>query len=175
MMDTRQLGRILKEHLRLSYYGVCAEDELPDTINDVRRPLAIIVNTDPSSQDGTHWTAIYLHRNGSGEFFDSFGRAPDKPVKRFLDRHASNGWSYNIRTVQALFSTLCGAYCVQYLEARHQNKTLPFSTLLFRLFPYTAGNNENLVQHRMRVHYNLRIPIYDLSFLDGRGDRTRIG
>lgn len=164
-MDTLQLERILHEHLGLAYYGVCAEDELPHVL---ARPLALIVNTDPSSRDGTHWTSLYIHRDGKGEFFDSYGRPPDSPVKRYLDQRAPGGWFYNTRQVQSRFSTLCGAFCVQHLESRHRNQKLPFSTLLIQLFPYlNPQQNDSVVQYRMRRHYDIRLPIFDTSFLRG--------
>ena len=154
-MDTQQLIQILKDHLRKTFYGVYAEDQLPEVDN---RPLAIIVNTDPAHLDGTHWVAIYLTKGRPGEFFDSFGNPPDKPVEEYLNRHSPQGWVYNTRPVQGLFSTLCGAYCVQYLEGRHESKD-PFSTLLYKLFP--KMNNDILVRQRMQEHYNMDVPIYD--------------
>ena len=156
-MDTRQLIRILRDHLRSTFYGVYAEDQLPNTNH---RPLAIIVNTDPSDLEGTHWTAMYLTRDRPAEFFDSFGRPPDKPVQEYLNKQSPDGWLYNTTPVQGLFSTLCGAYCVQYLEARHETKE-QFSSLLSTLFPFV--NNDGVVHRRMKEHYNMNIPIYDYS------------
>ena len=141
------------------FLGVCAEDELPSKI---LQPCAIIVNTDPSTKDGTHWTAIYIKQNMCGEFFDSTGMNPDKPVRKFMDKQAPSGWEFNKRKVQGPFSTLCGAYCLQYLEQR-ANSSKPFSTLLYKLFP--LKNNDELVRERMRDHYDIEIPTHDYSFL----------
>lgn len=169
-MDTRQLLKILREHLANTWYGVYAEDRLPDI---TERPRAIIVNTDPADKSGTHWTAIYLKSNGKGEFFDSYGREPDIPVQYYMDRHAPDGWLYNTRKVQGYWSTLCGAYCLQYLEARNEARRKPLSSLLLKLFP--NSNNDRLVQQRMIEHYKFRIPIYDRSFFTQRTmyERTR--
>ena len=158
-MDTQQLIDILKRHLKHTFFGVYAEDQLPET--NVR-PLALIANTDPAHLDGTHWVAIYLDHGRPGEFFDSFGEPPDPPVKEYLNKHSPHGWLYNTRSVQGLFSSLCGAYCVQYLEARHETRA-PFSTLMFKLFPHK--NNDHLVQERMREHYDMDIPIYDSTIM----------
>lgn len=157
-MDTLQLQRILTNHLHQTYVGVYAEDELPEI---QKRPVAMIVNTDPSTEDGTHWTAIYLTPGHHGEFFDSFGQPPDVPVRRYLDHAARNGWKYNIRKVQGLYSTLCGAYCVQYLDARQTTK-LPFSSLLYKLFP--DKNNDILVKQRMLENYHTNLEIFDTKF-----------
>ena len=79
-----------------------------------------------------------------------------------MNRQSPHGWFYNTRPVQGVFSTLCGAYCVQYLEGRHESKEA-FSTLLYKLFPNT--NNDHLVRQRMLEHYNMDVPIYDLTMI----------
>ena len=154
-MDTRQLKKILSVVLPYVKHGVYAEDELP---MDVVRPFAMIVNTDPSSEEGTHWTAIYLKKDKSGEFFDSSGAEPDKPVRCYLDEYATFGWEYNTRQIQGLLSTLCGAYCIQYLVERSVSHN-SFSSLLYQLFPFK--NNDIIVQQRMMEHYRIRLPIFD--------------
>ena len=156
-MDTQQLITLLRNHLDKVFLGVYAEDQLPHID---QRPFAAIVNTDPSQLPGTHWIAIYLSRDKPGEYFDSFGEYPDTPVVDYLNRESPRGWMYNTRKLQGQFSTLCGAYCVQYLEARHESKD-PFSTILYKLFP--KKNNDVIVQQRMQEHYNLHVPIYDLT------------
>ena len=163
-MDTSQLQRILRYHLKSVFYGVCAEDELP---NSSLRPLATIVNTDPSNLPGTHWTCIYLFNNGMGEFFESFGRKPDTPVIRYLNRQASVGWVYNKRRLQGLLSTICGAYCLQYLEIRNRDRRSMMKTIVNRIFPYEdSRENDRLVHQRLRSHYGLYIPLNDIDFID---------
>ena len=163
-MDTSQLQRILRYHLKLVLYGVSAGDELP---NSSSRPLAIIVNTDPSNIAGIHWTCIYLFNNGMGEFFDSFGRKPDTPVIRYLKRQASVGWLYNKRRLQGLLSTICGAYCLQYLEIRNRDRRIMMKTIVNRIFPYEdSRENDRLLHQRLRSHYGLYIPLNDIDFID---------
>ena len=162
----------MAKHLKSVYYGVCAKDQLPNT--DVR-PLAIIVNSDPSTEDGTHWSGIFLLQNGSGEYFDSYGQAPNQVVKAYLLKQAPEMLTYNTRMLQNLWSTVCGAYCVQYLEARNRQRDIPFSTLLRKLFPYkTRDQNDKLVQERMRRHYGLEIPLIEHRFLKNRFPNTDI-
>lgn len=161
-MDTRQLEKILSTHLQSTFHGVFALDEIPKSR---LRPLALIVNTDPSTRDGRHWTAVYLHTDNRGEYFDSFGRPPSKTIQQYLSNNATSGWEFNQRQVQGL-STLCGGYCVQYLEYRHQHQRLMPSTVVNRLFPHKDYfENDFLVQLRLKKHYNIRVPIIDETFV----------
>ena len=157
-MNTLELQQILKTHLPQVNTGVYAENELSTQIS---RPFAMIVNTDPSDKRGTHWTAIYLCVNRTGEFFDSSGREPDVPVRQYVNEFAPNGWQCNTRKVQGHFSTLCGAYCIQYLMTRQQSSA-SFSSLLYRLFPFRS--NDKLVQQRMEEQFGIPLPVYDFSF-----------
>ena len=67
--------------IRQQYGDVCAADQLPMTIR--YRPRIYIVNTDPRSKPGQHWTAFYFPRRGPAEFFDSLGHSPDHYHTRF--------------------------------------------------------------------------------------------
>ena len=69
-----RLKKILSKILKSTYGGVIAKDELSKT---TLRPLAIIVNSDHSSDSGTHWTCLYLFRDEWGEFFDSLWQYPN--------------------------------------------------------------------------------------------------
>lgn len=162
-MDTLQLKRMMFHHMKSTFVDVCALDELPITYH---RPAAIIVNTDTSKERGTHWTAIYLHVNGSGEYFDSFAKEPSEAIKKFMNKNAPSGWLMNLRVVQGVFSTLCGGYCGIYLEARHRNRELTLKTLIDRIFPHTnTKNNDQAVHRTLRKHYGIYLPITDVSLL----------
>lgn len=161
-MDTQQISRVLEYYLKGTFRGVYAEDELPNT---QIRPMAIIVNTDPSTESGTHWTAIYIHRNNMGEFFDSYGKPPDNPVQRFLNDNAYNGWIYNIRQVQGI-STLCGGYCLQFLDYRHKNPDLKLETVLRKIFPNSdTRQNDFLVQKYLKKQHNIHLPLFDMKMI----------
>lgn len=162
-MDTQQLEKILTGHLKSTFHGVFALDEIPKT--PLLRPVAFIVNTDPSTRDGEHWTAIYIHNDNRGEYFDSFGKPPAKTVQTYLNKNATGGWEFNRRQVQGI-STLCGGYCVQYLEYRHQQQQLLQKTVVNRLFPHKEYiENDFLVQRRLKKHYNIQVPLVDKMFM----------
>lgn len=160
-MDTIQLERLLSDHLGVGvHYGVCAFDELPLTS---KRPLALVINLSPSGTSGTHWIAIWFSSDGHAEHFDSFGSKPIAPIEVYLDTHTSS-WNYNTRLVQSLVSTLCGGYCVMFLEGRQQNKFTDLGILLRKLFPFEDPlRNDRIVQARMLQHYNTNIPIIDTT------------
>ena len=158
-MQTEEIEKILLHTLKSTFVGVFAKDEIPNT---PLRPMAIIVNTDSSSKPGTHWMAVFLFRNGGGEFFDSYGRYPVPKIERYLNKHASRGWSYNLRAVQSRISTLCGAYCLLNLQARNSNKTLSLKSSVDRLFPFTnSWWNDCHVQQLMESRFGVYIPLID--------------
>lgn len=43
------------------------------------KPAALIFNTDPHNENGSHWVAIYIDQNGLGMHFDSYGLLPIIP------------------------------------------------------------------------------------------------
>ena len=132
-MDTKEIESILKFRMKGVYVGVYASDELPQII---RRPLAIVINTDPSDKPGTHWTALYITREGYGEFFDTRGIAPDHRVRSYLNKKAPRGFEYNQRRIQSPVTTICGMYCIEFLVTRHYHPRLSFSTILRYLYTF---------------------------------------
>ena len=99
-------------------------DKLPQTIE--KYPCGFVVNTDPSSEPGTHWVAFYFPTVRKGEFFDSYGHLPDfyrDSFGDFLDKHC-NEWDFNKRKLQSIWSDVCGHYCVFYLSHRAQGHTM---------------------------------------------------
>lgn len=113
-MYTVELEEVLLSdpYTRQQLVGVFAADNLPRAFV---RPGILIANTDPRSKPGRHWVAMYIDDKGRGEFFDSFGMAPQVNKHRdFLDRN-SFIWTYNTYELQGYTSTVCGEYCVLYL------------------------------------------------------------
>lgn len=97
---------------------VCAADQIPLTIHS--RPRLFIVNTDVSGLPGTHWVLFYFPLNGTVEFFDPAGQAPEKYQARFKAILILNGPSYvhNVSRFQPPGSTLCGEYCLYFAKIR---------------------------------------------------------
>ena len=86
-MDTHQIESILKKDRFTKHdFRVFACDQLPTRY--VPRPSALVVNTDPSTLPDEHWVAIYITRDGKGEYFDSYGQPAKLPqIKTFLKKN----------------------------------------------------------------------------------------
>lgn len=119
-MNTAELLNLLHCALgssQVRFLGVFAADRIPKAI--AKYPACYILNTDPASEPGTHWVAVY-HDSASApvEFFDSYGDPPQKygfELKRYV---------YNVHSLQSEVSDVCGHHCVYFLCQRSRGKSL---------------------------------------------------
>ena len=115
LMNTLQLEWILR---RDRYAGrvfrkVCALDQVqvPSIF-----PSAYVINSEPSSESGEHWVAVYFPLPGKAIYFDSYGLHPSVlGLESYLDACVGDNWIYNKKLLQALLSDVCGAYCVYFI------------------------------------------------------------
>ena len=113
------------------YLGVLAFDQFPfDKLlhtpesSSMLAPLFFVLNTDPSTEPGTHWLACFFDRHSNtSEFFDSYGHDPTFYQLTFpANIHVVS----NSLQLQSDNSTVCGQYCVFYLYFRlYRMTTLP--------------------------------------------------
>jgi len=81
---------------------------------------SFIYNTKPSYNDGEHWVACYIRRNGTGEFFDSFGSPPPLRLSRLFHKLFKNyQLEYNSDQLQSLSENNCGQHCINFLSGMH--------------------------------------------------------
>jgi hypothetical protein len=118
------------------FLGVFACDRLPRVLPH-NEPTLMICNTDPHTQPGKHWIAVYFD-NSYGEYFDSFGRQPEKPFLQYLNSHCRN-WIFNETKLQSIISAFCGHYCVYYCLLRARNKNI--NTIVGQFTSDTALND----------------------------------
>ena len=111
-MNTRELFHHLAKRCQGLLLGIFPADGLPQRL-PTKRPLLLVCNTDPHHRPGEHWIAMFLGDDGSGEYFDSFGRPPLPIFRKFLDRNCSS-WTFNKEQLQSILSRFCGHYCVFY-------------------------------------------------------------
>jgi len=96
-MNTLQLLNVLQSDpfTKSVFTSVLPSDRLPDTISE--KPRGFIVNVDSSDALGAHWIAIYLTRDGEGEFMDSYGQQPSNYSENFETflKNNSSTFTYN--------------------------------------------------------------------------------
>ena len=166
-MNTLEIEAILQSELESTFVGVFAKDELLSTCSHLQsRPCALVVNTSTSNRLGVHWLALYLHKNGTGTYFDSYGGKPDMQLRHFLDEHAPRGWSRNTRKLQSVYTTTCGGFCILYLMAQHQEPNWSISTIVNKLFKHhVPWYNDVSVQRRLRKLFRIHVPLIEPAFL----------
>ena len=120
-MDTVQIICSLK-NVR-SFLGVYPSDLLPHSIHE--QTGTIILNTDPHTQEGTHWLAFHFQpKSSTAFFFDSYGQPPpsDLNILTFLKRNYTV-WNYNTTSLQGPTSVVCGHCCCLFALYRDEGYT----------------------------------------------------
>ena len=121
-MNTNRIERLLNKDpfVKNIFKKACAKDELLH----VNYPSAYVINSHPSSKPGEHWIAVYFDKHGKGEYFDSYGLPPSVNGFTALMERNSKEWVYNDKTLQSLFFTTCGHYCVYFVLYRCRGYTV---------------------------------------------------
>jgi hypothetical protein len=94
-----------------SFLGVYPSHLIPHSIH--QQTGTVIINTDPHTQQGTHWIAMHFQPKSSTAFyFDSYGQPPPSGLNilSFLKRNFTV-WDYNTTSLQGPRSVVCGYYC----------------------------------------------------------------
>ena len=132
-MNTYEIDRFIKADKvsRYTFQGVYSADTLPD------QPRLLVCNTDESTKPGQHWIAIHVDTDGHGEYFDSFGRAPDKHFEAYMNKHCTR-WPFNKRQLQSIISSFCGYYCCM-LRCRRVDMTR-----IVAMFTTDTGFNDTI-------------------------------
>lgn len=123
-MNSTEINFILKtlSQTKHIFMGVYACDTLPKKV--IKRPALIICNTHPIHKSGEHWISIYISKNKTAEYFDSFGLPPNnKYIINFLERNCKK-YVYNKQMIQSLFSNYCGQFCIMYAFFKGNFKSL---------------------------------------------------
>ena len=154
-MNTLELDAILTRTMKkCNFIGVFACDQLPSETT-LSRPLALVVNTDPSHRGGRHWLAIYIDRNNTGSFFDSFGNPPERfsdTIVKFL-RENCTMIRHQTLQLQSKCSAVCGQYCIFFLN--RMCKTNNFSKILATFKENTHWNDMRVCSFVKRLQPNV--------------------
>lgn len=110
------------EHCSKYFIGVFARDKAPVTFNKI--PCLYIVNTDTSTEKGSHWLAIFVDHGRHVEFFDPYGMHPIVYDMFDYVKKISICWTYNNVKIQSHSSQYCGQICLFFLYLRSRNYSL---------------------------------------------------
>ena len=124
---------------RRIFKKVCPKDQL----QHIEYPSAYVVNSHTSSKPGEHWLGIFFDKQGQGEFFDSYGLHPAFNGFATLMNQNSKEWIYN-KTLQSLFSTVCGHFCIYYILFRARG--LSMRTIISHFSTNLTENDRRILQ-----------------------------
>ena len=110
-MNTRQIMESIRG-LRANALGVYAADKIPRVLSS---PAAIVSNLDTADKPGSHWIAIYIDKNGYGNYFDSYGLAPLSAHHLDCLRRNCARYRWSEKQLQSFDSKVCGEYCIVFL------------------------------------------------------------
>ena len=145
-MYTPQLEFCLKQLMKRKrgQYAVLPCDYL-DTYEITTYPVLLIVNNEPSNENGRHWIAMYIKRLGAEvEFFCSYGRSISDYSHHFTDfvRRMETSSLENEKRIQGPFSTACGHFVVFFLYKRLRGCPL---ASIYCIFTNDYTKNEKIV------------------------------
>lgn len=162
-MNTWQLEEILKKDKYASgvFCGVKARDQFIQ--ESPTFPAAYIVNTDNSTQPGTHWISVWLTHENTVEYFDSYGNGP-----LFIDlaeklNALSPHIKYNNFRLQGYTTTVCGHYCLLFCLLRARG--FPFDTVINTFKPdMTNEGRDHLIAEFVEDRYLNTLVKFDKDF-----------
>lgn len=157
-MDTQQITRILSgnEKTKHIFIGVFAKDQLPTSIKNF--PACFVVNTDASTEEGSHWLAFYMKTSTDLCFFDSFGYPPEY-FKGEIAAYVKSFRliEFNPMRLQSPVSSVCGQYCIYYLYSKCSGRSL--KDLLLSFIPNQLCNDLKVHQF-VTKHFRTVVPFY---------------
>ena len=106
------------------FNGVFSRDNLSSTVKNG----AYVINLDEYHDIGTQWVTLYVN-NKIVTYFDSFGAEHiAKEIMKFIARKKI---ITNIDRIQAYDSTMCGYFCIGFINFMFNGKSLTDYTNLF--------------------------------------------
>lgn len=131
-LDLQKLAQ--KYNINLPISNIVTKDKIREAIDyETNNKQFFIINLDSMDANfsgGTHWVALYINAKKSiAYYFDSFGIQPPEEIKNIFEIIG-----YNTFQVQKIKSTLCGEYCIQFLNALKHKDTLETYENFINLF-----------------------------------------
>ena len=110
-------------------YGECVWEELcefnlKDNLKEGKTKVGIIFNTDPHTEEGEHWVAMFMDLNkGKLYYFDSYGEKIPEQIEKFADgiiKQANSIGKKNFKLIKSkkrhqFSESECGMYCLYFI------------------------------------------------------------
>ena len=141
-MNTLELDKKISAS---GFLGAFPYDEIPPKPDS--KLFSLIINIDPSTAPGEHWTALF-YKEPSLYFFDSYGRdfkdatLPKSFSDKIKDYIGDTKYKYNTMWLQPLTTNTCGNFCVYFIEEMTKNR---FSKV-FEIFTKDLRKNDLYVR-----------------------------
>ena len=103
-----------------------------------------IIYLDDFGNLGTHWVCCWCSKNGTYEYFDSFGLPPPLEWEKETLMHGKKHFFRNDNQIQWEQSVRCGYHCLLFLNER--NKGTDFANIL-KMFTDDVLQNERIVKN----------------------------
>lgn len=171
-MNSKDIFANLKTHssTKKFFFGIYPFDKLPN-INKVRelnknkKEIYLVVNTDPANKPGEHWFALCIQNNLKGdvpnEYFDSYGRKPDKKIVQYLE----NFLIFSTQPIQNNLTTTCGQWCMCYILYKSHGGSLS-QFIHFIAENINPSKRDQFVNEFINNEFTQKnIPLQDLSFI----------
>jgi hypothetical protein len=140
------------------FIGVFAINKLPTKF---LRPCCFIANTKPETHPGEHWIAIFINKEGYGDYFCSYGQEPEYVFVSFMEKHCIS-WNRATKTIQQNISAVCGQYALFFLHARANGCSM---AKFLRLFTKNQRENDEIVTAFINGLYDEQTTVYDFNLL----------
>jgi hypothetical protein len=135
--------------LNVPLLGVVSKDELSGRVNIG----SIILNLESSTDGGgSHWVLLKVFPKGQVIYFDPFGFAPPREVKRYIKKKIA----VSTRHIQDIGSTTCGYYCLMcdcYMTHENQSRDVyeRFDDFL-NVFKVDTEKNDEILKDYLRQY-----------------------
>ena len=127
------------DYLRIPIKGIFSRNETKPLFHS-----PCIINLDDFGRLGTHWVCCWHAKNGTYEYFDSFGLPPPLEWEKEMSMHGIKHFFRNDNQIQWEQSVRCGYYCLLFLNER--NKGTSFVDIM-KMFTDDALQNEHIVEN----------------------------
>lgn len=150
ILDPRQMQgqEILNELFKFNSIkqfckGIVSIDTIPRRFKNKE---FVVINTEPSSEQGQHWFCLLKVKTNQYEIFDSLGFDEQKInlFKQYV-KFPNCTFKFNSTRVQSPSSQSCGLFVIYFIVQRLHNFDLKFEDLLNDVFSDNTEFNENSV------------------------------